>query len=98
MKALSLLVNINKQTVQNPKYLVYKKKKYQINFDLLKQNCTYFYRNQDKFIDEDDINIFEEDEEEFPLTEESINLFIMICQNEATEISFDSVTRLQYLS
>ena len=49
-----ILISINKQTVQNPKYFVYKNKKYQINFDLLKQNCTYFYRNQTKYFEVDD--------------------------------------------
>lgn len=97
MKAGSLLDNMNEQTVQNPKYFVFEKKRYLIDFDLLKQKCTYFYQNQDKFINEDDINIFEEDEE-FPLTEESIRLFIMLCQNEVTVISLDSVIPLQYLS
>ena len=78
MKTQSLLVNINKQTVQNPKYFVYKKKKYLVNFNLLKENCTYFYQNQDKYLYDDNINIFDKEDEEFPLTEESINSFIKI--------------------
>lgn len=99
-KGQSFFVNINKQTVQNPKYFVYKNKKYQINFDLLKQNCTYFYQNQDKYLEEDNINIFngEDEDEEFLLSEDSIKSFIKICQNEATEISISSVISLQYLS
>ena len=99
-EAQSFFVNIKKQTVQNPKYFVYKNKKYQINFDLLKQNCTYFYQNQDKYLEEDNINIFndEDEDEEFPLSKGSIKSFVKICQNEATEISISSVISLQYLS
>ncbi|KAK8889000.1 hypothetical protein M9Y10_033742 [Tritrichomonas musculus] len=93
-----LPIHIDKQTVQNPKYFVYKNKKYQVNFDLLKQNCTYFYKNQAKYLEKDDINIFDDDEEEFPLEEDSINSFIKICHNEYTDISILSVIHLQYLS
>ena len=93
-----LPIHINKQTVQNPKYFVYKNKKYQVNFDLLKQNCTYFYKNQEKYLEKDDINIFNDDEEEFPLEEDSINSFIKICHNENTDIGISSVIHLQYLS
>ena len=93
-----ILININKQTVQNPKYFVYKDKKYQVNFDLLKQNCTYFYQNQEKYLEEDNIKIFDDDDEEFELTEDSIKSFITICQNETTQVSISSVIHLQYLS
>lgn len=98
MKSHNLLINIKKPTVQNQKYFVYQNKKYTINFDLLKQNCTYFYQNQNEFCDKDNINLIEEDEIGIILTEESIHSFIAACQNESSEVSPSSVFPLQYLS
>lgn len=93
-----LSVHISKQTVQKLKYFVYQNKKYPINFDSLKNNCTYFYQNRKEFRDVVNINLINEDEKEIQLTEESIKSFISICQNEDCQISLSSVIPLQYLA
>ena len=42
-------VHIKKQAIINTKYFVYQHKQYPVDFDLLKKNSIYFYENQNKF-------------------------------------------------
>ena len=99
MEKPNLLIEIKEQTIKNPKYFVYNKKRYPINFTLLKFNCTYFYNNKKIFKDAEDIHLLSEEKKGgIAFTEDSINSFIKICQNESCPIDLSSVIPLQYLS
>lgn len=90
--------HITKQTNQNTKYFVYGKqnKKYPIDFDLLKKNCNYFYRNRKQFKDIECINLNDENDKE--IKEEAIEAFIKSCENEKSNVKLSSIFDLQYLA
>ena len=70
------------QVIRNQKYFVYHDKQYPVNFDLLKVNSNYFYKNQDQYQNEQYINLLDEKEEFIKLSDDSINAFIPSCHNE----------------
>ena len=57
-------ISVEKPIIRNQKYFVYKDKKYEINFDLLVLNSTYFYKNQEKYKYVENITIITEEEAE----------------------------------
>ena len=89
---------IKKHTFIKEKYFVYQNKEYLINFDLLKISCYYFYQNQQKFEQEEIINLNDEIKDQVILNDESIRTFISCFQNEPFSISKESIISLQYLS
>lgn len=90
--------HIKKQAVRNKKYFVYDHKEYPVDFDFLKKNSNYFFDNQDKYQNEQYINLIDESEPQIKLSEESIRAFISSCQNEPCTIRKSSVLPLQYLA
>ena len=63
---------VKTQIIRDKKYFVYHNKEYEVNFDLLKNNSNYFYRNRNQYQDEKYIKIINEEEEYVKLTDESI--------------------------
>ena len=90
--------HITKQTNRNMKYFIYREKKYPINFNLLINNCNYFYRNRKQYKDIEDIKLLNDDEERIILSDEAIQAFISTCQNEKCQIKLSSIIPLHYLS
>ncbi|KAK8895355.1 hypothetical protein M9Y10_023817 [Tritrichomonas musculus] len=90
--------HIKKQAITNMKYFVYQDKLYSVNFDLLKMNSLYFYKNQEKFKEKNNIELMGEHEKYIKLTDESIEAFISSCQNEPCSIENSSIIPLQYLA
>lgn len=82
-----------KPIVRNSKNFIYKGEKYPINFDLIKSNSNYFYKNSDNFVDE---NI--ELHEEIDISTDVIKTFIDICQNKSFTVNDSNVFQLDYLS
>ena len=74
-------------------------KKFPIDFDKLKKNSNYFYRNRKEFKQVDSINILDEfDNELIDISEDAIQAFVASCQNEPCQIHLSDVIPLQYLS
>lgn len=85
------VIQLQKRTNKN---FVYKGQKYQINFNLVKNNSNYFYNNQDPF-ESDDIELIDNSIE---LSEDAILNFIKCCQNEEFQINDSNVDSLHQLS
>lgn len=85
--------------IQNIKYFVFKDEKYPVDFDKLKKNSKYFYRNQKQFKQIYDVSILDEaDEKLITISDKAIQAFISSCQNEPAQINLSDVIPLQYLS
>lgn len=100
MEVSNIIIEIKEQAFKTQKYFVYNKKRYPVNYNMLKSNCAYFINNGKIFEEVEDIDLLNEEEEKsgITLTEESINSFIKICQNESCPINLTLVIPLQYLS
>ncbi|KAK8840170.1 hypothetical protein M9Y10_031110 [Tritrichomonas musculus] len=94
----SFSIHATNQVIRDKKYFVYHNKQYPVNFDLLKINSNYFYKNQDQFREEQYIELIDEKEDFVKLSDESINAFISSCQNEQCSINKSSIIQLQYLA
>ena len=98
MEAQDLFIHIANPIPREQKNFIYHKKKYPIDFELLKKNCGYFYNNQKQFEEITDIYLLNGDEEAISLTDESVESFIKICLNEKCQIKLSNIIPLQYLS
>ena len=95
---MKLSFQVEPQPSRNLKHFIFKEKKYSIDFDVLKRNSNYFYRNRNQFKYVDDINLLNEDEQLKEVSEETVRAFISSCQNEKCEIDLQDVIPLRYLS
>lgn len=96
---INLSFHVDQQEIQNLKYFIFKMKKFPIDFDKLKKNSNYFYRNRKEFKQVDSINILDEfDNELIDISEDAIQAFVASCQNEPCQIHLSDVIPLQYLS
>ena len=96
---MKISFHVDTKKIQNKKQLVYKDKKYPIDFDLLKKNSGYFYRNRKLFRDIDQIMLFNDtNESQINISEETVQAFIALCSNEPCQIDLLDVIPLQYLS
>lgn len=98
METQDIFIHIANPIPRDQKNLIYHKKEYPIDFELLKKNCGYFYNNQKQFEEITDIYLLNGDEEAISLTDESVESFIKICQNEKCQIKLSNIIPLQYLS
>lgn len=84
-----------KPIIRQNKSIIFKGKKYPIDFQLLEHNSNYFYRRRHLFEYQEDINL----EEEFTdISEESIKEFISSIQNERFVLNQDNLFPLHILS
>ena len=90
--------HVKKQIIRDKKYFVYHNKKYPVNFDMVKINTNYFYKNQNQFQNKEKIDLINENEEYVKLSDQSIQAFISSCQNEPCSINKSSIIPLQYLA
>ena len=97
METQDIFIHIANPIPRDQKNFIYHKKEYPIDFELLK-NCGYFYNNQKQFEEITDICLLNGDEEAISLTDESVESFIKICQNEKCQIKLSNIIPLQYLS
>ena len=96
---IELSFHVSKQEIKNMKYFILDNQKYPIDFDLLKKNCNYFYRNRRQFKFIDEINILNNSyESSLNISEETIQVFILSCRNEPCQIHLSNLIPLQYLS
>ena len=96
---IKLTFQVHKKPIRNKKYFVYKEKRYEVDFELLKINSEYFYNNKKQFKYIECINILNEEEEnQILIPEEAIQAFIASCNNDPCQISLSSVIALNYLS
>lgn len=98
METQDIFIHIANPIPRDQKNFIYHKKEYPIDFELLKKNCGYFYNNQKQFEEITDICLLNGDEEAISLTDESVESFIKICQNEKCQIKLSNIIPLQYLS
>lgn len=84
-----------KPLVRANKNIIYKGKKYPIDFNLIQNQSNYFYTNCDKYANSQDIPL---SEELIDISDESIQCFISSCQNERFEINDSNVFALHQLS
>lgn len=94
----SFSFHITKQQVRNKKCFVYHNKEYPIDYDILKKNSNYIFNNQEKFENTQYIELINEEEENIRISDESIQAFILSCQNEPSTINKSSIISLQYLA
>lgn len=90
--------HVTKKPIRNKKYFIYKEKKYEVDFELLKINSSYFYQNKKQFKNIEYINLLSEEENQILIPEEAIDAFIASCNNDPCQISLSSVIALNYLS
>ena len=94
-----LSFHVGNKIIQNTKYFIYKDKKYPIDFDLLKKNSQFFYRNEKQFTHVNEIDLLNgTDEALLDIPEEAIQAFIASCCNQPCKIQLSDVIPLQYLS
>lgn len=96
-KEIKITLNVNNSTVQD-KYFIHNGKKYPVNFDLLKRNTHYFYDNRKQYKNIEAIELLNESEKPLNISEESIQAFASICQNDPYQIQLSSVIPLQFLA
>lgn len=94
----SFSFHITKQQVRNKKCFVYHNKEYPIDYDILKKNSNYIFNNQEKFENTQYIELINEEEENIRISDESIQAFILSCQNKPSTINKSSIISLQYLA
>ncbi|KAK8888270.1 hypothetical protein M9Y10_039335 [Tritrichomonas musculus] len=83
-----------KPSIRSDKNLVYKGKKYPVNFSTLKKYSNFFFNKKKDFKNLDDIEI----SENLDLSEDSIQNFVLCCQNESFNITDENVFSLRQLS
>lgn len=85
---------------KSQKYFVFNEKKFLIDFELLKNNSFFFFRNQNQYENVECINLFQSTEiESFKgISDKAIKDFISLCQNEACQISNSDLYDIQYLA
>lgn len=88
-------INPIKPPIRANKYLVYKEKKYPIDFSFFKKYSNFFYENKDKFKSTKDIEL---QLDNYEVTEDTILMFIACCQNEPFEITDANAFSLYQLS
>lgn len=82
-------------TVRPDKIFLFKGKRYQIDFGLIKKYSNYFYNNRKSYKGTNDIELQVND---FEVSEESIRAFIACCQNQPFDITNSTVFSLHKLS
>ena len=98
-KENDLLFQIKKKTIRNSKKLIYRGKCFEFDFHSFKQNSNYFYQNRQHLKNVDNIKLLNEYEEQhINISDDIIETFISICQNELCSINFSNVIELQFLS
>lgn len=83
-----------KPKYRKTKNFLYKQIRYPINFDLLIKNSDYFYQNEKSFKKENDIEI----ELPIEIQAESLQNFILCCENQPFQITDSNVFQLNLLS
>lgn len=84
-----------KPIVRPDKNFLIKRKRYPIDFGLIKKYSNYFYHNRKSYKGVNDIELQIND---FEITEESIHAFISCCQNQPFDITNSTVFLLHKLS
>lgn len=74
------------------KIFVYKGEEYQVDFELIKRNCKYFYNRSSEFESQEKYEI----DKSIEVNSETIQSFLKCCQNQETKIS--DFIGLNYLS
>lgn len=96
---IDLTFHIENKNIQNVKFFVIKGKQYPVDFDLLKKNSQYFYRNRKQFAQVNTINLLNStDESLIDIPEGTIQAFAASCCNQPCKIGLSDVIPLQYLS
>lgn len=94
-----LSFHVENKIIQDTKFFVFKEKRYPIDFDLLKKNSQYFYRNRKQFKQVNIINLLNSaDESLIDISEETVEAFVASCCNQPCKIRVSDVIPLQYLS
>ena len=81
--------------VRNKKNLLYKGKKYEVDFDLLLNYSEYFYRNKDHYEKIVDIEL---PEESIEIDEETFQNFVNCCQRKSYSLTISNVGAIRLLS
>ncbi|KAK8876633.1 hypothetical protein M9Y10_006851 [Tritrichomonas musculus] len=84
-----------KPLIRPDKNLVFKDKKYPIDFSLIKKYSNFFYNNRKYYKTIKDIQL---QSDEYEICEESIPMFIACCQNQKFDITDSTVFSLYHLS
>lgn len=87
--------NIVQPFIRVNKTFVYKKKKFPIDFGLIKKYSLFFYNKRKEFKSVKDIEIKPEN---YEICDESIPTFISFCQNQSFQITDSTVFSLHQLS
>ena len=81
------------------KYFIFQEETFPINFELIKQNSSYFLKNHDQFENVESIELLQNnDQHPILITTETIQRFISYCQNEPCEFDSTDTISLLYLS
>lgn len=89
------LIGPIKPSIRTDKNIVYKNKKYPIDFDLFVKYSNYFAKNRDDYQNVKDIELKIDN---YEIVEESVPMFISCCQNDSFEITDSNVFSLYQLS
>lgn len=92
-------ISINGNTRLQPTHsFVYEGKKFPFNMKLFKCFSQYFHANKNRFKNITDINIFDDSDEIFDLTESTINDFINFCQSKIITLNKENAPCLHKLA
>lgn len=82
------------------KYFVFNDKKYQFDFELIKNNSNYFFIYQEQYKQIEFIDLFQEDEREIykDITDTAIKNFISLIQNQQYTINENDLFHIKYLA
>ena len=99
MSLTSFQISI-KPILQCQKFFIYNNEKFPFDFNLLKQNSSFFFRNRNQYEHIDYIYLLQESEAKLfnHISDISIKKFISLCQNEICEINNSDLYFILYLA